>query len=115
MSRKRNVQVLVRFDRKEYEDLMKKVHKAGMSRETYIRHLVAGSQPKCRPPREYYDMMQQLYRIGGNLNQVAAKAHTLNVLDVQTYDHAVCEFRDVVRAFSREAHGVDKAMPDGNN
>ena len=115
MSRRRNVQVLVRFDRKEYEDLMKKVGKTGMSRETFIRHLVVGAQPKCRPPREYYDMMQQLYRIGNNLNQVAAKAHSLNVLDVQQYDDAVQDFEKIVRTFSRDAHGTEKADAHGND
>ena len=31
-------------------------------------------------------MMRELYRIGNSLNQVAQKAHTLNVVDVQRYD-----------------------------
>jgi len=113
MSRRRNVQVLIRFDRKEYEDMVKKVNKTGLSRETYIRRLVAGSQPKCRPPREYAEMMEQLYRIGNNLNQVAAKAHTLGVIDAQRYDEEVCRYHDVVRQFTKDArvsevyHGDD--------
>lgn len=40
-------------------------------------------------------MMQQLYRIGNNLNQIAQKAHTLNVIDVQRYDTAVSQLIDI--------------------
>ena len=42
-------------------------------------------------------MMQQLYRIGNNLNQIAKKAHTLNVIDVQRYDTAVSQFEAAVK------------------
>ena len=49
------------------------------------------------PPPDYYAMMQQLYRIGNNLNQIAQKAHTLNVIDVQRYDTAVSQFEAAVK------------------
>jgi hypothetical protein len=49
------------------------------------------------PPPDYYAMMQQLYRIGNNLNQIAKKAHTLNVIDVQRYDTAVSQFEAAVK------------------
>lgn len=42
-------------------------------------------------------MMQQLYHIGNNLNQIAQKAHTLNVIDVQRYDTAVTQFEAAVK------------------
>lgn len=42
-------------------------------------------------------MTQQLYRIGSNLNQIAQKAHTLNVIDVQRYDAAVSQFQTAVK------------------
>ena len=34
------------------------------------------------------EIAHELQRIGNNLNQIAVKAHTLNVLDVQRYDEA---------------------------
>ena len=42
-------------------------------------------------------MMRELYRVGNNLNQIAQKAHTLNVLDVQRYDASVREFESAVK------------------
>lgn len=95
--RKRNVPILFRLDKKEAEALDKKVRKSGLNRETYIRHLISGTVPREAPPQDYYDMMRELYRIGNSLNQVAQKAHTLNVIDVQRYDSAVRLFEDTVK------------------
>ena len=45
-------------------------------------------------------MMQQLYRVGNNLNQIAQKAHTLNVIDVQRYDAACQQFEATVKTIT---------------
>ena len=47
-----------------------------------------GQEKRTFPPPDYYAMMRELHGIGNNLNQIAVKAHTLNVLDVQRYDEA---------------------------
>ena len=45
-----------------------------------------GFVPREAPPKDYYAMMRQLYSVANNLNQIARKAHVLNVIDVQGYD-----------------------------
>ncbi len=42
-------------------------------------------------------MMRELHKIGNNLNQIAQKAHVLNVIDVQRYDQEVWKFNEAVR------------------
>lgn len=42
-------------------------------------------------------MMKELHHIGNNLNQIASKAHRLNVIDVQEYDKAVRAFETAVK------------------
>lgn len=86
---KRNVEIKVRLNRKEADRLDKQVKKSGLSREGYLRHLINGVIPRDAPPPDYYSMMRELHGIGKNLNQIAQKAHTLNVIDVQRYDSAV--------------------------
>ena len=49
------------------------------------------------PPPDYYSMMGELHKIGNNLNQIAQKAHVLNVVDVQRYDQEVQKFNEAVR------------------
>lgn len=94
---KRTVEIKVRLNRKEAESLNKRVKKSRLSRECYLRHLIGGSVPREAPPPDYFSMMRELYHIGNNLNQVAQKAHVLNVIDVQRYDAAVREFETAVR------------------
>lgn len=95
--RKRNVPVMFRLNRKEAEALDKKVKKSGLNREAYLRQLITGVVPKDAPPPDYYSMMRELHKIGNNLNQIAQKAHTLNVIDVQRYDVAMRMFEKTVK------------------
>ena len=95
--RKRNNRVQVRLDNKEHQAFMKAVKKSRLSQEVYLRHLINDMVPQEAPPPDYYAMMQQLYRIGNSLNQIAQKAHTLNVIDVQRYDAAYRQFETAVK------------------
>lgn len=94
--RKRNIAILFRLNRKEAEALDKRVKKSGLSREAYLRYLISGLVPRNAPPPDYYSMMRELHQIGHNLNQIAQKAHVLNVIDVQRYDQEVRKFRQIV-------------------
>ncbi len=96
-TRKRNNRVQVRLDNKEHQAFLKAVKRSRLSQEVYLRHLINGVVPQDAPPPDYFSMMQQLYRIGINLNQISLKAHTLNVIDVQRYDAAVHNFEEAVK------------------
>ena len=98
--RKRNVHIQFWLDKKEAEAFQKKVKKSGLSREAYLRHLVNGLEPQDAPPPDYYAMMRELHGIGNNLNQIAAKAHTLNALDVQRYDENCRKLDEAVKAIT---------------
>lgn len=111
--RKRNVAILFRLNRKEAEALDKKVKKSGLSREAYLRHLISGVVPRDAPPPDYYSMMRELHRIGNNLNQIAQKAHILNVLDVQRYDRDMRMFEDTVKKIT-EAVVLPEPMKNEN-
>ena len=109
--RQRNVSILFRLNRKEAERLNKCVKKSGLSREAYLRQLVNGLIPRDEPPPDYYSMMRELHRIGNNLNQIAQKAHILNVLDVQRYDRDMRMFEDTVKKIT-EAVVLPEPMKD---
>lgn len=94
--RKRNIAILFRLNRKEAEALDKRVKKSGLSREAYLRQLINGLVPRNAPPPDYYSMMRELHQIGNNLNQIAQKAHVLNVIDVQRYDREMRRFQQAV-------------------
>lgn len=95
--RKRNNRVSVRFTDEELDHFKSLVERTGLSAEEYLRQVVKGIVPRDSPPTDYYKMMRQLYHVGNALNQIAQKAHVLNVMDVQRYDKAVAEFERAVR------------------
>ena len=98
--RNRNVKIQIWLNKKEAESLQKKAKRCNISVAAYIRHLINDLIPQEAPPPDYYAMMQQLYRVGNNLNQIAQKAHTLNVIDVQRYDAACRQFETAVKAIT---------------
>ena len=85
---KRNIKITFRLNKSENENLKKRIKKSGMSQEAYIRHLITGYIPADLPPPDYHVMMNELRSIGINLNQIAQKAHVLNVIDTRRYDEA---------------------------
>ena len=95
--RKRNVHIQFWLDKKEAEVFNKRIKRSGLSREAYLRHLINGLVPRDAPPPDYFSMMRELHGIGNNLNQIAQKAHNLNVVDVQRYDTAVRQFETAVK------------------
>lgn len=112
--RKRNVAILFRLNRKEAESLDKKVKKSGLNREAYLRQLIQGVVPRDAPPPDYYSMMRELHKIGNNLNQIAQKAHVLNVIDVQRYDKELRRFEETVRIITEAVVLPEKAeLPSG--
>jgi len=96
----RPIEIKLRLNRKEAELLQKKVKRSGLSREAYLRHLIHGLVPRDAPPPDYFAMMRELHSIGGNLNQIAQKAHTLNALDVQRYDAACRRLDSAIRGIT---------------
>ena len=92
----RTDEIKVRLTPVEKASLDKRAKECGYSREAYIRTLLDGRIPRPMPPPDYHAMMRELHAIGTNLNQVAQKAHVLNVIDVQRYDKALRQFAGAV-------------------
>ena len=57
--RKRNIQKIVRFNRKEAQDLAAKAKKACLSEAGLIRLLIRGYEPKEKPDDRFYDVMRE--------------------------------------------------------
>ena len=93
----RNYEIKIRLTQAEMVHLNRLVNGSKLSREAYLRQLISGVVPQDAPPPDYFSMMQQLYRIGNNLNQIALKAHALCAIDTRHYDEAVREFREAVQ------------------
>ena len=95
--KRRTHQILFRLDDKEYQSLLKKVEKSGLSREVFLRRMLAGFEIKERPSEDFFKIIKQLDQINNNMNQVAVKAHTLGFIDAPMYEEN-CERLDEIVA-----------------
>lgn len=62
-------------------ELKRKAQLSGINETSVIRILIRGYEPKEKPDARFYEAMRQLSDIGNNINQLAAKAHTLGFID----------------------------------
>jgi len=90
--RTRNHLLQVWLNDQEYNTLMKRSSRAGVSKSVYVRMLLNNLQPRDLPPPDYRLMMRQLYHCGNGLNQIARKANAMNVIDAQKYDEAFSDY-----------------------
>jgi predicted DNA-binding protein len=94
--RKRTVPIQVFLSDKEAERLKQVVAKSGCTLSAYVRSLINGYIPTDLPPPDYHSMMNELRAIGNNMNQIAQKAHVLNVIDSKRYDDAFKHLKEAI-------------------
>ncbi len=113
--RKRNNPVQIYLDDAELQRLDEWSAAAKMTRSNYIRQLIAGFQPVAFPPVEYKQVIDELQHIGINMNQLAAKAHTLGFVDEPEYrQNANRVWRIVAELSAQLARGGVKIGGDKN-
>ena len=93
--RKRNCRVEVCFTKDELYDLTKKARKARLSIGGFIRRAVRGIEVREAPPADVPILIQEVRRVGNNLNQIMKRANTLGLLDVPQLRKALDENRAV--------------------
>lgn len=84
---KRSIKITFRLNKQECERLKRQSQKTGLSQESYLRTLINGYVPRELPPAEYHTIIKELHRIGGNLNQIAAKANATGQIDKTVFQY----------------------------
>ena len=103
--KKRNRSICLRLTDDELEDLNKKAERSGFSREAYLRSLLKGVVPSEKPPKEFHEVLWYLRQIHISLNQVAAKANAMNLIDSAKYWASVSELQNTVGKLMEDAYG----------
>ena len=102
---KHTIQKHFRLTKEEAEMLKTKARKACLSESQLVRILLRGYLPKEKPDERFYTAMRELSGIANNINQLAAKAHSLGYIDAQKLDKEVVRWHqfqaDIERQFLR--------------
>ena len=83
--RTRDCRFLVSLSEKEMSSLMKKVERSGLTRDAYVRSLIAGYEIKETPPVEFFEVLKSLQQINNNMNQIAVVANHKGFVDTAAY------------------------------
>ena len=95
--RKRNIRIQVRLNDIEYAKLLDDISKSDETISDYIRKLILEKEIKEKPEKDFYKVMKQLSKIGVNLNQIAHKANSTNVIDKDFYKNEAEEWHKFAR------------------
>ena len=93
--KKRNCRFEVRFTKDELSDLTKKARKARLTNAALIRRAVCGAEVREAPPADVPALIQEVRRVGNNLNQIMKRANALGLLDVPQLRKALEDNRAV--------------------
>ena len=80
--RKRNNEIKVRFTDEELAALDAKVAKTHLSRESFIRCILAEEEIYVRPDPGTKELIMQVMRVGNNLNQLLIHAQSMRFIDM---------------------------------
>ena len=95
----------LRFHRSELEALTQKARKANMSRESYCRAVLNGSEVKEGPNADVAQLINQIRKVGYNIDQILKIANGQGLVDVPQLRKALEETHQVaqqiIKAYAR--------------
>jgi len=83
------------LDDKEFAKLNRAVEKSGLPRSTYFRHIVNNRIPQDRPPKDYYDLLEEMRKISNYYRQLVNIAYATANIDKDLCDEHYDELHDL--------------------
>lgn len=93
---KRKNRVEIRLSDDELKLLNGAVERSGRSRESYIRALINGYVPCERRTPDFTEFIEQLRRIGNNLNQLVMISHQTKSIDIVRFKRVYQDYQDTI-------------------
>lgn len=79
--RQRNWKFNVYLNTKEKFMLQEKAEKTGLTTSALVRMLITDFKPKEKPPKEFYESLDSIRKIGNVLNQIAVRMHMIGYVE----------------------------------
>ena len=97
--RKRTNQIIIRLSDAELNALNKQVKRTRLSREQFCRNAIQGVTIREKPPADFPQLIQEIRRVGSNINQILMIANSQGLLNMQTnkdqFIHAIRKFMEM--------------------
>ena len=101
----RTTEMHLRLTPEEKETLTEKAKLARLSREEFCRRILNGAIVKEAPSVDVRQLLRQMRHIGGNLNQLLARANTVGFIDTIQLKKELAELRKarevIVEAYTK--------------
>ncbi len=94
--RKRDIRAQVWLNEAESQRLRDNAKRTGLSQENYLRSMINGYTPKELPPVDFFNLIRELRAIGGNINQLAAKANTTGYVNEASFEREAAHLRKAI-------------------
>ncbi|MDO4317232.1 MAG: ribbon-helix-helix protein, CopG family [Lachnospiraceae bacterium] len=104
----RNCGFVLRLTAEELAHLDAMVARTNLSREEFLRKMIAGYTIVEKPDIDYFEVIRQLRYIGNNLRQMAIRAHALYLIDA---DRVMQRTDEVIAITNQLAAAVNRHLP----
>lgn len=102
---KRNHEIKIRFNEKEFEQLTEKVRKSKLSRENFVRQCILKKSIKEPPHLDYYKLLNEFNHIGNNLNQIAKSLNSGQDKSSFLVEVTIEELRNMIKNLDEKVRG----------
>ena len=108
---KKNWRFEVALSKEEWQNLRTNAYRAGLSSSAYVRMALAGQKVMEAPPVDVPVLIQEVRRVGTNIDQILKIANTKGIVEVPDLKRALEENRKVEKMIS-SAYGYNGGNKD---
>lgn len=93
--RKRTNQIIIRLSDTELYTLNEQVKRTRLSRKQYCRNAIRGVTIREKPPADVPRLIQEIRRVGSNINRILMIANSKGILNIPDLHKAILDLREV--------------------
>ena len=111
VTRKRNHRMTCRLNDEEYDKVLIKISKSGLSKQEYILSCILNKRISEKLDLDFYKLINEINHVGNNLNQISRILNSKNPI----LENEVLENQRMVNAVLTNLNHQIKGAVNGNN
>ena len=111
VTRKRNHRMTCRLNDEEYEKVLIRISKSGLSKQEYILSCILNKRISEKLDLDFYKLTNEINHVGNNLNQISRILNSKNPI----LENEVLENQRMVNAVLTNLNHQIKGAGNGNN